>query len=109
MKETVTELLQELESEAQQVYSDGILPGTSHMAAPERLARYLEQTDINDYAKLFDDDYLLRLSAGLEAPPVSKYWLNQLSVRSSYDRNRKDFVRLLTQADRPTVRKGQVQ
>lgn len=109
MKETVNDLLAELQEMASQIYSDGIFPGTSPLPAKQRLVNYLTATDPQDYSKIFDEDYLLRLSQGLETPPISPYWLNQLSVRSSYDRNRKDFVRLLTQADHPTVRQQRQQ
>ena len=106
IEETVLEMCEEFKDLISAVYSDGVFPGTKQLSAPQRLANYLEQTEVADFPKLFDEDYLLRLGNGLEAPPVSKYWLNQLSIRESYERNRKDFLRLVTNADRPTFRRG---
>lgn len=103
MKQIVDELTQEFEVVAQSVYSDGVFPGVTHNG-PQTIQDYLEVTDPRDYRNIFDEDYLLRLENGLDAPPVSKFWLNQLSVRSSFDRNRKEFMRLLTNADRITPR-----
>ncbi len=97
LEQTVTDLLQELDQLSDQIYSDGVFPGTRVMSAPVRLASYLEHTDPQDYSKIFDNDYLLRLGAGLDTPPVSPYWLNQLSVPGSFERNRRDFERLITQ------------
>ncbi len=107
-KQEVEDFLADFEETASNIFSDGIMPGTHRPPAKQRLMQYLQATDPQDFAKLFDEDYLLRLQNGLEAPPVSKFWLNQLSIRTSYDRNRKDFIRLLTGADRPTVRQGRV-
>lgn len=98
MEEIVDELLANISDMANDVYSDGIFPGTYPLTGPQALGQYLENTDPMDYEKLFDDDYLLRLQNGLDAPPVSQYWLAQLSDRTSYDRNRNDFQRLITQS-----------
>lgn len=95
MREVVQEVLDELGDGTNQVYSDGYLPGTEPQPGPVRFAKYLEVTDPMDYENLFDDDYFSRMAAGLDAPPVSKYWLDQMAIRGSFDRNRKDFQRLL--------------
>lgn len=97
MKEAVAEMLAELEPLSREVYSDGVLPGTFHLSAPERLANYLNNTDPSDMELLIDDDYLLRLKNGLDRPPVSPFWLNQISTQGTYERNRRDFVRLINQ------------
>ncbi len=113
-KRVVNEYMENFEEFAHSIWEDGVMPGTSPLPWKKRLVNYLIVTqDLtrtpdgkNDLDRLVDDDYLLKLDNGLEHPPVNPYWLNQLSIRSSYERNRKDFVRLLTGADRPTVRQG---
>lgn len=97
LEQTVKELLAELDEQSDQIFSDGVFPGTKVLTAPERLGSYLSNTEVEDYKKLFDDNYLLRLGAGLDTPPVSPYWLNQLSIPDSFERNRRDFQRLVTQ------------
>jgi hypothetical protein len=101
MEETVREILQELEEGARQIYNDGVFPGTKPLSAPERLGFYLENTDFADYELLFDDNYIEALMQlgpeAIGASIASPYWLNQMSIRGSFERNRKDFMRLVNQ------------
>jgi hypothetical protein len=100
--ELVRELQAELYEGTRLIYSDGVFPTTNQLSGPERLGFYLEHTDPADYALLFDDNYIEALMRfgpeALGATIASPYWLNEMSVRQSFERNRKDFMRLIDQS-----------
>ncbi len=116
-EDVIAEMVAEIKDGFKLAYSDGILPGTRPVKSDmAKYAAFLEQTDPADIdpnwtqtggatRNILDEGYLVRLEQGLDTPPASPYWLNSLSVRSSFDRNRREFVRLITQQDRATVRK----
>ncbi len=108
MQEAVKEMLAELEPLSREIYADGVLPGTYSLSSAERLANYYSNTDPADWALMFeydealgqwgtDENYLLRLRNGLDAPPVSPFWLNMVSTQGTFERNRRDFMRLVNQ------------
>lgn len=91
--------LRQLLKDAKELFPDGLLPGEFKLKAVQRLNQYLDNTDPQDYEKVFDPDFEMKLRMGLGKAPVSPYWLKLLAVPGQFTEKAKDFKKLLERGE----------
>ena len=86
-----------IQQRAEELFPDGIFPGTKPLQGRQKLTQYLTVTvDLSDLAKIADPDYEMKLRANLDRPPLSPYWAKTLSIPGEFTKQAKEFVDLMT-------------
>ena len=85
-----------IQQRAEELFPDGVFPGTKPLQGRQKLTQYLTVTvDLSDLELIADPDYEMKLRANLDRPPLSPYWLRTLSIPGEFTKQAKEFVDLM--------------
>ena len=85
-----------IQQRAEELFPDGVFPGTKPLQGRQKLTQYLTVTvDLSDLELIADPDYEMKFRAGLDRPPLSPYWVRLLSIPNEFTTQAKDFVSLM--------------
>ena len=86
-----------IQQRAEELFPDGVFPGTKPLQGRQKLTQYLTVTvDLSDLELIADPNYEMKLRAGLEIrTPLSPYWQRTLSIPGEFTKQAAEYVDLM--------------
>lgn len=95
IREVIEARLGRIFERADQVYPDGVIPGTQKLGKREKQARYVVLTAPQDWPLIRDPDYLAKFRAGLLPAPASPFWRNLMALPEMWEEAANEFKALV--------------